>query len=250
MRQNICRHFKEIAVFIFDKQIEHWSIDFNYRISNMNFNDLKFKTPFTAMVAGPTGSGKTSLVRRILSENKNLILINDPLKVLWCYGCYQELYNKPINNVEISYVEGLTNETEIKEYKPNIIIIDDLMNELGNNKKLANLFTKNSHHFNMSVFFIVQNVFHQGSQMRNISLNCHYLILLKNPRDRSQILTLARQLYPSKPKYLLECYDDATSNQFGYILIDLSPTTPDKLRLRTRITLTENKYSPIIYSQK
>ena len=30
----------------------------------------------------------------------------------------------------------------------------------------------------------VQNIFHQGKEIRNISLNAHYIVLFKSPRDR------------------------------------------------------------------
>ena len=66
------------------------------------------------------------------------------------------------------YVEGLRSEEEILEYKPHIVIIDDLMSELGSDKNLTNLFTKGSHHNDISIIFISQNIFHQRSQMRTI----------------------------------------------------------------------------------
>jgi hypothetical protein len=34
--------------------------------------------------------------------------------------------------------------------------------------------------------------------MRNISLNAHYIVLFKLPRDKQQILMLARQINPGK----------------------------------------------------
>ena len=58
-------------------------------------------------------------------------------------------------------------------------------------KRIADLFTKGSHHRNLSVIYIVQNIFHQGKEMRIISLNAHYIVLFKSPRDRQQISILA-----------------------------------------------------------
>ena len=219
---------------------------------SVDIRDLQFKHPFTAMVAGPTGSGKTVLVRRILNQFKHLISgVPDKIKVIWAYGAWQDLYSVKLNNVEIIYLEGLPSEQEINEIQPHIVVLDDLMNELANNKKLGNLFTKGSHHKGLSIFFIVQNVFHQGSQMRTVSLNCHYLLLLKNPRDRQQIMTLARQINPTNPKHFIESFDDATNKPYGYIKVDLKPDTPERLRLRTRITLEEHSpFSPIVYLPK
>ena len=70
------------------------------------------------------------------------------------------------------------------------------MRELTGNKEIANLFTKFSHHMNINVIFVVQNIFHHGKEMRTISLNTHYFILLKDPRDRRQAMVLADQTFP------------------------------------------------------
>ena len=72
------------------------------------------------------------------------------------------------------------------------------MAECANDKRLTMLFTKGSHHLNLSVIFITQNLFYKGSQIRDVSLNSQYLILFKNRRDLSQIMHLGRQLYPRK----------------------------------------------------
>ena len=50
-----------------------------------------------------------------------------------------------------------------------------------------------SHHRNLSVIYTVQNLFHQGKGNRSKSLNSHYLVLYKNPRDK-----LATDFAPSK----------------------------------------------------
>jgi hypothetical protein len=46
----------------------------------------------------------------------------------------------------------------------------------------------------LSTIYIVQNIFHQGKVMRNISLNAHYIVLFKSQdsTDKQQISMLAR----------------------------------------------------------
>ena len=56
---------------------------------------------------------------------------------------------------------------------------------------IAKLFTKKSYHGNLSVIYIVQNLFHQSKDHRTISLNASYLVLTKNVRDASQVIHLA-----------------------------------------------------------
>src|SRR5882757_419467 len=122
-------------------------------INKMQFVDRKhlcFKHPFTCMVAGPTSSGKTVLVRKILKDYEKTIYFKEgiplPLKVIWAYGQWQSMYNEKINNCEINYIDGLPSNFEIENFKPHLIIIDDLMTELASDKSLTNLFTKGSHH--------------------------------------------------------------------------------------------------------
>jgi GTPase SAR1 family protein len=157
--------------------------------------DICFKHPFSALVAGPSSSGKTVFVRRLLSHAHELTTLNVPARVIWAYGQWQELYNEPLP-FEISYVRGLPSEQEVRDSKANIIVIDDLMGDLSSDRRLSSLFTRGSHHWQVSVIFIVQNLFHQGRQMRDVHTSTNYLVLFKSPRDSSQIEHLARQVYP------------------------------------------------------
>jgi hypothetical protein len=215
-------------------------------------DQLEFRHPFTGLVAGSTGSGKTHLVRKILENYKLMTSIKtETLSVLWCYGQYQDLYKKPISpNVSVEYYEGLPPDTLLNQIKPDIIVCDDLMSEISKSDNVADIFTKKSHHMNISIFFIVQNLFFQGKSMRTISLNSQYIVLLKSVRDKQQINALGRQLYPKKSTFFIDVYNDATSQPFGYLLIDLHPLTHDNLRLRTRITPIKDKLKPIIYEMK
>ena len=76
-----------------------------------------------------------------------------------------------------------------------------------------------------------------------MSLNCHYLILFKSPRDSSQINHLAKQMFPGHVKYMQESFQDATSGPYGYLLCDLKPKTPTYFRLRTNIFPGETQYA-------
>lgn len=197
---------------------------------------LKMQAPFTAMISGPTGSGKSYLVRDILKHYKILTTIDDvPLRVSYCYGQWQELFKIKVGGVDIRYNDGLIGESEIKQIKPHVIIIDDLMGELSANKDMSSLFTKGSHHLNVSVIFIVQNIFHQGKEFRTISLNCHYIIILKSPRDELQIMNLGRQIFPTRQEYFIQAYKTATNTKYGFLFIDLKGTTGDDHRLRCNL---------------
>lgn len=198
---------------------------------------LKFIHPFTCIVAGPTGSGKTVFVRKLLKFNQDLIE-KPPQKIIWCYGVYQNAYTEMLSEIPgIDFIEGFPSNFEslIDPNVRNLLVVDDLMAECTKDAKMTSLFTRGSHHKNLSICFIVQNLFHQNRETRTISLNAQYLVMYKNPRDRSQIAHLGRQLYPGQVKYVQESYNDATNEPYGYLLIDLKSSTPEDYRLRTKI---------------
>lgn len=193
---------------------------------------FKFKHPFTCLVSGPTQSGKTHFTLELLERMSDHIQ-PVPSKVIWCYGAHQEKLNHLPTFVQVS--EGLSALDDIDGHENTLVILDDLMHEAGNNAEVASLFTKGSHHRNMSVIMIVQNLFHKGSIMRTVSLNAHYMIIFKNPRDASQLQCLGRQLFPGKSKFLVDAYRQATSRPHGYLLLDLTQNTPDSRRVLSDI---------------
>ena len=70
----------------------------------------------------------------------------------------------------------------------NLIVLDDKMSSMGDSALLSKLFTEGSHHRNLSVIYIVQNLFDKGKSHRCVSLNAQYLVLFKNPRDTAGML--------------------------------------------------------------
>ena len=87
---------------------------------------VSLKSPFTCVVAGPTGCGKTVFVSKLLAFD---LIIPRPRKVIWCYSEWQSAYEE----IDAKFVEGLT------EKDCDLIIIDELMDEF---KKVFDLFTK------------------------------------------------------------------------------------------------------------
>ena len=204
--------------------------------------DPRLKHPFTGIVAGPTACGKSTWVKKLITYKKELIE-PVPEQVIWFYGEWQPLYDTLSGMVE--FREGLSDLNALNTKKPTLVIIDDLMTETD--KSVSNLFTKGSHHRNLSVLHLVQNIFDKNKHTRTISLNTHYLVIFKNPRDASQITHLAKQMYPGHVHFLQEVFADATSEAYGYLFIDLKQETPEHLRLRTKIMPSETQY---VYMRK
>src|SRR5260370_21716037 len=141
-------------------------------------DNFKFLHPFTSIVAGVTSSGKTEFAKLLIKNWKILININTSnLRVLWCFSEIRSIFHDQINNVELQFNKGIPSLESIEKFKPDLIVLDDLMDDI--NQDIKNLFTKVSHHRNISVVLIVQNLFNQNKQMRTISLNSHYIVLMK-----------------------------------------------------------------------
>ena len=195
--------------------------------------DSRWKHPFTCIVAGPTGCGKTTFVARLLRYASSMI-DPPPETITWCYGQWQPAYATLKQQVpNVSFEEGLPDSSMFDPTTRNLVVIDDLMAETD--VRVTTLFTKTSHHANTSVVYLIQNLFPKNKESRTISLNAQYMVLFKNPRDTSQITHLAKQMYPGRVKFLQESFTDATTIPYGYLLIDLKQETPEDLRLRTTI---------------
>jgi hypothetical protein len=139
-----------------------------------------------------------------------------PDRILWCYGEYQTLYGTVD---EVDFQQGLPDLIALDPRDKHLIILYELMDETD--QRVASLFTKKSHHRNISVMYIVQNLFQRGKHHRTISLNAHYMVLFKNQRNVSQIMALAHQIYPGRTQFFLEAFARATVRPHGYMVIDM-----------------------------
>ena len=109
----------------------------------INCEDLKFEHPSNWLIGAPSQSGKTHLVYNILKNNEKIIKPKVS-KFIYCYTEWQPLYEKMVVEIKNSnFIKGLP-EFEILENS--ILILDDLMSEVVENKKA--LFTVGSHQKN------------------------------------------------------------------------------------------------------
>ena len=63
-------------------------------------------------------------------------------------------------------------------------MFDDLMTKAKCNQRITFLFTKGSHHRNISVVYLTQNLFPQGKACMNIALNTQCMVLFNYRIDR------------------------------------------------------------------
>ena len=121
----------------------------------------------------------------------------------------------------------------------NILVLDDQMGVASSSKSVSDLFTKRQHHRNLTVIYVVQNMYNQGKSQRTISLNSHYSVVFRNSRDASQFRKMAYKICPCNGHWLVDAFTDATSKPYGYLVLDHNPSTPEDQTVATNILLGE-----------
>lgn len=166
--------------------------------------DITLQNPCNIILAGPSGSGKTHKILNILRQRK-FIFSDNPQHVILFYSVWQKIYDVMLNELLVDeFIEEMPDDKQIKnlltKHKSSCLIFDDLAQNI--NSSIEKLFTVNSHHYNCTIFLLTQNLFSKNKVWRTISLNCHYFLLTRNPRDPSQISHLSSQIFPRKKNFL------------------------------------------------
>lgn len=185
-----------------------------------NIKKFQFHSPTTILISGVSQSGKSTWIEKVINFNDQLF-DTPPKKIIYCYSAYQNLFDRIKNKVNL--FQGIPSLEEIclpnKEHV--LLILDDMLDQLS--RDIVNIFTVSSHHCNISCIFVTQNIFFKNPHLRSISLNSHYIVTFRQPRDLNQIQVLGRQILPHKSKVFLKIYSEATKKKYNYILINIHP---------------------------
>ena len=127
------------------------------------------------------------------------------------------------------FFDSLSNEQR------NILVLDDQMGVASSSLSVAKLFTRGSHYRNLTVIYLVQNVYNHGKSQRIYSLNSHYSLVFRTGRDASQFRTMAYQICPNNSKWLIDSFMDATCKPYKYLVLDHHPSTPENQTVVTNI---------------
>ena len=210
--------------------------------------DIRFNIPSNLLAVGPTSSGKTSWMRKLI-ENKDIMFSPEPQCMLLFYKESQSAYDEMERRMnadqkEKSFFKYSSMPESVEEMKdilevvpkqlPKIVVFDDYLDEVGH--VLKHFFTVLTHHYNCFTVFLCQNLFSAKNELRTLSINSQYMVLFNNPRDRSAIAHLAKQVFPGKVHLLNEAYRMATNEQpYGYMLLDFHQRQKNPVRLRSHI---------------
>ena len=180
-------------------------------------------------VVGPSGCGKTNLIFRIIAGNTFYPKFKS---VIFLYHEMQPIYSQIEQHSNIAF-KKFTNLEFLQNSENCLLIFDDSCEETFNDKEFVKLATAGRHK-NINVIYVKHNLYQQGKWSRTKDLNTTHINLFKSPRDVQQVEFSGKQL--NLTYFLKNCYELATSETFGHLLIDLDPKTSDCLQFCSNIT--------------
>jgi hypothetical protein len=195
--------------------------------------DLKLFIPFGCVIAGPSTSGKSTIVQKIIQQ-ADQIIEPSPRSIAYFYGEYNSLVPL-LQKIGVQVKAGVPSEDDIKLLeKPSLLILDDLLYSVES-KYLSELFTKKAHHLNFGIIFIAQDIF--DKKLKTARQNSQYIFLTRAPSSALSIRNLGVQLFPGPGRlaFFLDAYRQATREKYSYLFIDLHPASDPILRLRNNI---------------
>jgi hypothetical protein len=159
-------------------------------------------------------------------------------KIIIAYGIWQPKFKEFKRQFpDTIFVPTLE---ELQQYlSPNcIILIDDFMTTISFDRKcnrfVTDLMTKLSHHMNLGVILTTQVAF--PDRFKAISMNCNFQMFFSMRRDPTYSLWVGRQFRPDEPKIIFNALRKATKNNpYGCVVLDLTPETPEFLRIRNAL---------------
>ena len=210
--------------------------------------DIRLKENFKLFISGPSRCGKTFFISELL-ENIDTLAKDPPETIIYVYKIWQCKFDE-MKSVVHEFIEDNENIIhQIKEIALGqrvFVIFDDLINSKSL-VDIATLFTVDGRHMNMSMAFLSQRMFVNNEHFRQISQNCDYFCIFKNPRNSSEIRTLAQQLTPGSLD-LIEIYKEATKKPFTYLLINLTQECDPNVKYLSNIF--DDNHSVKVYQLK
>ena len=104
------------------------------------YRRVKFVTPCNIYVTGPTGSGKTVFVSRLLRDIPHYFS-PAPKQVHYCYGADQPMIRDVIAKMKhVKTHDLLPDLATLKRWfrgKPGILVLDDMMREIGSDPEAS-----------------------------------------------------------------------------------------------------------------
>jgi|TARA_B110000208_G_scaffold35914_1_gene47650 hypothetical protein len=194
--------------------------------------DSKLEKPFRLIIGGGSGCGKTTILKEIVDKSH----FSSPFdKIVYCYPDYLEEIPIEFDQI-VEYHAGICDAKYFSSLPKNtLLLFDDMMTECGKSDEIMKLFSVIARKKNISIIFLVQNIYDQSRQFRNIRLNATSFILFKFFAANDVNNRILRDIGADQlvPKSLL---DKVYSKNFGYIFVNFHPNRHSEFEtIRTNI---------------
>ena len=209
--------------------------------------------PYSIIVTGPSGVGKTSLVVQLIKQQLK------PSHIFILCRNDQPLYHDLSQEITLIHEKECPSAQEFEDLVkqrggPQPVLIADDVGLTDTNPHihdvLLSCFMRLCHHLQLTVFYICHTLFstHKSGFLRVLNRNANYILLFRNPRDVNQLRILLSQMSADKSRFqkTIHCIREELRAPHSYILLDFTQSSDDFLRFRTNILGEKPPGYPII----
>ena len=197
---------------------------------------LKFQVPGNMCCYGPTCSGKSTWICKLLSdleehfETKN----GKPIKrIIYCYNSSFQNAFKTLQKKGVEFMEGMPADVESlfpEKMQPGILILDDLMSEMNREENALHTVTVTSHHNNIFLILTQQCLHPRGKNAVQLRQNFHYKVIFPYPADKQTVKRfLSNNENGEQLKWLYEYYMFCCEEYNRYFIIAAHPEDENRL---------------------
>ena len=212
----------------------------------MSTYDPRFRVPGNMQIVGPSLSGKTTWLYRLVRDAPVYFRRADGSpcyfqKIVYCYGSSWQPIFDHFQALGVHFHQGLPEEILAlfpPQQRPGMLILDDLMQDMTKSSDVTQLLTRDTHHLDLFAITLSQNLYPGGREQATQNRNYHYTVLFKNPADTRYVKALGNQWLGNSQAFW-QLYQKATQTPFGYLVIDHHPRTDEAIRFRTHVLLDE-----------
>jgi molybdopterin-guanine dinucleotide biosynthesis protein len=192
------------------------------------------------LIAASSKSGKTALVKDILINH--YFMFDKPLsEIIWAFhpgSKNDSLFNelKACLTVPITFVEGFPEESiktatlfqNTSGDETKCLVLDDIVVTALKRPSFIDLFTVLSHHQNINIIAVLQNLHADTSSQRqimnNVIRNLSYLVLFPDRRQINACKQIARTYFPGEEDKLTLPFKRLIDSKvkYNYMLVDFN----------------------------
>lgn len=206
-----------------------------------------FRARNITSVTGNTGSGKSTLIAKILRDRNELIKPS-PQAVIYVYNSHQpELFNQITEWCQGTPVKFTTDMFEYQtlvppnQQQPTVLVLDDQQPAVADSGlKGVRMMTEDCNHRNLKIFYVQQSMYIHSKYNTALNRQAKYCIMFSNRRNPYEEQQLGKECLQLNADQLSVLYKDAGKyTNRPYLVYDNHPDTSEFCRLTTNILATD-----------